>query len=417
VTSRTDARNQSDSTETYEYDTASNLIRFTDRRGKVTRYGYDALNRRTCAAFAVTAGTTCATATYESKLSYTWDKGSRLTQVTDSLVATPITRVFDDLNRLTSETTAQGTVTYTHHTNGGRRATMSVPNQSQVSYSYDGMERLSQISQGTASVGFGYDSLNRRANLTLPNGITMTYGYDTAGQLTGLTYSLSGSNIGQLTYAYDPVGQQVTLSGSYARTGLPTATTSTPTYDTENRLTGWNGATLTYDANGNLTSDGTNSYQWNGRNRLVTINNGTTATFTYDGLGRRTSKALGGTTTSFLYDGLNPVQEQVGGSASANLLTGGLDEYFTRTDSSGARLVNTAGEVIAKMAQADDGSIALEFLGRDGQQRAHLGLESSGHPFLRLIPENGPETILAMDHRTNVASIMLANRAIGGGVL
>jgi RHS Repeat len=47
--------------------------------------------------------------------------------------------------------------------------------------------------------------------------------------------------------------------GSLTRVGTPQAITSA-TYDAANQLTNWNGVTLTYDANGNLTNDGTNTY-------------------------------------------------------------------------------------------------------------------------------------------------------------
>jgi hypothetical protein len=49
------------------------------------------------------------------------------------------------------------------------------------------------------------------------------------------------------------------------------------------------------------------------------------------------SKTIGSTATSSFYDGLNPVQELHLGAPSANTITGlGIDEYFQRTDSSGA---------------------------------------------------------------------------------
>ncbi len=95
---------------------------------------------------------------------------------------------------------------------------------------------------------------------------------------------------------------------------------------------------MTYDLNGNLTSDGVNTYEWDARNQLSTINRGATATFQYDALGRRSSKTVTGAVTGFLYDGINVVQELSGGTPSANLLTGlGVDEIFTRTDSAGTQ--------------------------------------------------------------------------------
>jgi RHS repeat-associated protein len=172
--------------------------------------------------------------------------------------------------------------------------------------------------------------------LTLPDGIVVNYGYDQASELTGLTYSLSGNVLGNLTYAYDADGRRVQMGGSWARTGMPNPTTSTAVYNVDNELTNWNGATLAYDANGNMTSDGTNTYTWDARNQLASIAGNFTASFQYDPFGRRLGKTINGSTTNFLYDGMNPVQELAGGSPSANLLTGlGVDEDFQRTDLTG----------------------------------------------------------------------------------
>jgi YD repeat-containing protein len=107
-------------------------------------------------------------------------------------------------------------------------------------------------------------------------------------------------------------------------------------YNADNSQTKFNGNSLSYDANGNLTGDGTNTYTWDARNHLTQIAQGrtTTATFVYDGFGRRMRKTLSGTATQFLYDGWNPVQELNGSNGVvANLMTGlRIDEYFTRTD-------------------------------------------------------------------------------------
>ena len=83
---------------------------------------------------------------------------------------------------------------------------------------------------------------------------------------------------------------------------------------------------MTYDNNGNLISltdvDGTTDYTWNARNQLTDISGPSmTASFVYDGLGRREMKTIGGSTTEFLYDGVNPVQETDGVNVLANMLT------------------------------------------------------------------------------------------------
>jgi hypothetical protein len=93
-----------------------------------------------------------------------------------------------------------------------------------------------------------------------------------------------------------------------------------------------------YDTNGNLVSDGVNTYTWNARDELVAISGAVIASFAYDALGRRISKSIAGVETKYLYNGLNMVQELSNGSPTADLLTGlGIDEIFSRTDANGAR--------------------------------------------------------------------------------
>jgi RHS repeat-associated protein len=224
---------------------------------------------------------------------------------------------------------------------------MSVSGQTAINYTFDNANRLTQISQGSGNVSFGYDNDSRRTSLTLPNGVSMNYGYDAASQLTSITYKNGSTTIGNLTYAYDLAGRRTGVGGSYARTNAPQAA-SAASYNVNNQLTAWKGASLMYDANGNLTSDGTNTYIWNARNQLVSISGGTSASFQYDPFGRRVSKTIGGT-MQYLYDGVNPVQELSGTTASANLLAGGVDEYFQRTDSAGARsfLTDALGSTLA----------------------------------------------------------------------
>jgi RHS repeat-associated protein len=143
--------------------------------------------------------------------------------------------------------------------------------------------------------------------------------------------------LGDLTYEYDKNGNRIKTGGSFARTGIPQAVSSTA-YNAANHQTTFADKTLTYDNNGNLQTitdaSGTTTYTWNARNHLVGISGpGVSATFVYDGLGRREKKTINGNLTEFLYDGLNPVQETSGATILANVLPGlAIDEFLTRTD-------------------------------------------------------------------------------------
>jgi RHS repeat-associated protein len=224
---------------------------------------------------------------------------------------------------------------------------MAVAGQPIVNYTYDTLDRLTNIAQGSSSVGLQYDSASRRQSVTLPNGVIVANAYDAAGHINGVTYQKGANILGNLSYVYDGVGRSSGLSGSLARAGLPGAVNSA-NYDAANRLTNWGGQVLSYDANGNLTGDGLNIYNWNGRNQLSSITGSANASFAYDPLGRRVSKSVGAATTGYLYDGLNVVQELSGTSPMANLLSGGLDEVFRRTDSSASSfLTDPLGSTVA----------------------------------------------------------------------
>lgn len=125
------------------------------------------------------------------------------------------------------------------------------------------------------------------------------------------------------------------------------------TFNAANEMTAFNGTALSYDGNGNLTGDGTNTYSWDARNHLTAIAGPVDASFVYDAFGRRAAKTLSGVTTEFLYDGLNPVQELNGNippTPTAELLTGlEIDEYFTSTDTSGTMnfLADALGSAMA----------------------------------------------------------------------
>ncbi len=204
-------------------------------------------------------------------------------------------------------------------------------------------------------VSIDYDALGRRTRLTLPNAVSTEYQYDAASRPTALIYRTATTTLGDLTYQYDAAGNRTRVGGSFARTLLPDPV-APATYDPANRQLTFGGQTLTYDANGNLTSDGVNVYTWDARDRLVEINGASvTASFAYDALGRRRNKVVNGTSAQFLYDGLNPVQE-IGTPGTATFLTGlGIDEYLTRTDALGTRslLSDGLGSTVALTNDAD----------------------------------------------------------------
>jgi RHS repeat-associated protein len=316
---RKDALNRQ---ETYMYDPAGNLTTFTDRKTQPATFQYDALNRRTRADYADGSFTT-----------FTYDAIGRLSRATDSLSGTS-DFFYDNLDRLFLEVTPQGAVAYEYDAIG-RRTKMTVAGQAPVTYQYDAASRLTQVAQGSLIVGLGYDAAGRRTSLTYPNGTSTSYAYDNASRLTTITHNGPSGVIEDLTYTYDAAGNRISQTRANGTASLLPTAVSSATYDTANEQTQFAGATLTYDQNGNLTGDGTNTYTWDARNRLVAISGGTTASFSYDALGRRVSKTVNGVATQYLYDRQNVTQELQSGTIVATYVRSlSIDEPFIRQSGS-----------------------------------------------------------------------------------
>jgi RHS repeat-associated protein len=142
--------------------------------------------------------------------------------------------------------------------------------------------------------------------------------------------------------------------GVFARTGLPQPVTSA-SYDAANELLQWNGQLFSYDVNGNMTSDGVNTFTWDARNQLSQINS---TTFQYDAFRRRIKNAAG---TNMLYDGPDSVQELSGTTPIANRITGSIDEFFSRADGTGSYtpLADAIGNVIGLVSSS--GSVTTQY--------------------------------------------------------
>lgn len=316
---RKDALNR---TESYQYDLAGNLTTFTDRKNQVTNFQYDAWNRRNQATYA------------DATTTFTYDTVGRLVKANDSAPgAGTISFSYDVLNRLIQETTGQGTVAYQYDVLG-RRIQMMANGQQPTTYQYDAASRLTRVQQGSLFAALGYDNANRRISLDYSNGTTTSFAYDFASRLTNITHNGPAGIIEALTYTYDAAGNRFSANRANGTASLLPAAVASAAYDAANEQTQFAGATLTYDANGNLINDGVNVYQWDARNRLAGITGGTTASFAYDPLGRRASKTVNGVSTQFAYDGNDIAGEIGGGAVGASYLRSlTIDEPFIRQTS------------------------------------------------------------------------------------
>ncbi|MBQ9144921.1 MAG: RHS repeat-associated core domain-containing protein [Clostridia bacterium] len=218
----------------------------------------------------------------------TWETDSRILSHQykigeQDVVSTAIS--YDDLKRPTQKTHTVNSIPF--------RKTLTY-NRSRVRSVID-----SKDTSTVAHTSYVYNSLGRIFSETENvSGKTTTYKYDILGRLTRENNQALNKTY---RYTYDAAGN-VTQKQTYAYTTVVTLpetaeTTETFAYDSvhPDRLSAYNGTSLTYDQQGCPTSLNGKTLTWTkGKLTRVSSTNAqgtTTYSFTYDGYGRRVNKA------------------------------------------------------------------------------------------------------------------------------
>lgn len=287
--------------EQYLYDNEGNRTSFRKRDGRVLGFSYDALNRMLHKGGPI------------GDVDYTYDAEGHQVTAKFSTGGEGITNVYNGFGELASTTSNMGgtarTLSYLYDADGNR-IRLTHPDGVYFTTVFDDVDRTFDSYWNTAAgqayfLAIRYDAAGRRTFKTGGNSNT-GYGYDGLSRLTALSQNFAGGS-GNLTqtYGFNPASQLTTETRSddaYAWNGAvavnrPYATNGLNQYTTAGP------ASFTYDANGNLTSDGANSYGYDAENRLTSSSNGTS--LSYDPLGRLWRVVKGTSDTRFLYDGDN----------------------------------------------------------------------------------------------------------------
>ena len=228
------------------------------------------------------------------KTSYTYDIDNRVTEMQFDDSQHKIAYTYDELGRIKKRALTNGTAGYTTtytFVAGGYGTNSTTP-------------LVAGITQGTGSnamnFAYAYDS---RGNITSEtrNGKATTYTYDALGQLIRVNDphdTTAGASGTTWVYNYDR-GGNITSKSYYAyTTGTPGTAVDTITYsytdsNWKDKLTAYDGQTITYDAIGNPLNDGTWTYTWEkGRQLRQMSKSGMTVEFKYDHNGLRTQKKV-----------------------------------------------------------------------------------------------------------------------------
>jgi RHS repeat-associated protein len=303
--------------EQYSYDANGNVLTRRTRAGETLTFVYDALNRLTSKVVPERSGLP---ATHTRDIHYGYDLRGRPSYARfDSPSGEGLAYVFDALGRMTSETLVMDGVSRTL-TSGydvtGTRTSLTHPDGNYINYYRDAGSRLYYAAlngnplfyppyNADGSVNWLYRWQSNIANWGSGDAAT-DLNFDPVGRLASIGQHLAGSSYDSTTtFSYNPASQisattrdndayawngGVNIDRSYTANGL-------------NQYSAVAGAGFGYDANGNLTSDGTNLYTYDIENRLVSRSGGGSASLRYDPLGRLYEVSGGSGTIRFLHDG------------------------------------------------------------------------------------------------------------------
>jgi len=165
-----------------------------------------------------------------------------------------------------------------------------------------------------------------------------TYSYDQFDRLAGSNQN-NGASV--YSYTYDRFGNRWQQSGPFTFTASFTGNNPANPQN-NNRVDGYS-----YDAAGNMTSDGFHSYAYDAENRIVAVDQHNTASYTYDAEGRRVVDQSG----ALLYDLDDHAFDVIGGGLHRQevYIPGGRHlatyvantTYFTHTDHLGTERMRT----------------------------------------------------------------------------
>nr|WP_303902818.1 RHS repeat-associated core domain-containing protein [Thiohalomonas denitrificans] len=313
----------------YTHDAAGNVLSKTDAKGQITNYTYDALNRPTRVTHA--AGTVDI---------YTYDTApngiGRLASLTDSSGRTAFE--YDRHGRTTARHQsiqvegAEHTLTTRYQYNSsGQLVGLTYPSGLEVDYGYANGQIVEVTVNGETLLSQAdYEPFGPVSGWTWSNGQHAVRGYDLDGRLIRqslgpdqreLSYDVVGNitaingTVTDSVFAYDDLDRLASandpdynLSWEYDANGnriyqTDSLTGNSTDYSIDtasNRLQAVGGTPYQHDANGNLLQDGSHNYQYNARDRLVSVDQGATGEYLYNALGQRVYK------WAMLESGANP---------------------------------------------------------------------------------------------------------------
>lgn len=341
-------------------DAAGNVLTRRTRGGDMFAYTYDALNRLDVEDVPYSA----------TDIDYSYDLAGRLTSVADETGS--IAHGYDSAKRLETVTRPDmKTVSYQYDA-AGNRTRLTWPDSFYITNDYDELNRITHIREngGLPLATYEYDDLSRPSLVTFNNGngASVTYVWQPDdNDLDAVSHTFGGGASVAFDYLYNQVNQRASLTVSDDQYLWRPTSARNDAYvpNNLNQYSSISGVALAYDGNGNLTGDGTNSYTFDAKNRLIAASTTSgSANYDYDAFDRRVAKIVGAITTKFLLDGIMEIAEYDGADTLLRryVYGPGITAPIAEIDSSGAKKFLHGDAIGSIVAVTDDlGAVAHRY--------------------------------------------------------
>jgi|GEM_PF-3148428 len=325
----------------FEYDKNGNILQVLKNNTEITNYEMDPdLNQVAKETYPTVNGV-------RNTLQYEYDPSGRVTAISHSLLgAKPISFKYDPSGKATDMTGVNGQSAAHMYDETGllKKIFVNDGSRAYVTYNeYNEIGMLASMRQETIDGNmlyfdtFIYDPNGNLTDIRYMDGSRVSYSYDTSNQLrTERQFNSSGVLVSSIAYEYDFLGNRKQMTRNNVTTIYD--------YDKANQLKSIGTRVISHDDQGNLTSDGIHTYQYNADHELTLVRNTNGATigaYEYNHEGKRTKKVAGGKTETYYYhssdlsyitDGNNKLRYHFTRNAMGQLLT--------LTDHTGASPVN-----------------------------------------------------------------------------
>jgi RHS repeat-associated protein len=295
----------------YVYDGHGNVIQETDPMGNATSRTFDANDNLLTETNAL--GQT---------RSYTYDSANNPLTITDPLGNT-VTSTYNSQNQPLSITDPNNhTQTFAYDANGNL-LTMADAIGNTTKKVYSGGLQISTTDPLGHTINYGYDGFGNLISASDPAGTVTTYSYDANGNRLSQSVTrttVSGPQTLNTQYVFD-------AGSNLVKTTLPDGSTVQKSYDPTGRVSS------TTDELGRTTSY---AYDNQGHLTTATYPDGTLGVSHYDANGNRTGfTAPSGVTSSFIYDALNRVTAVNASTGSSSTSYDSVGRIISTTNPNG----------------------------------------------------------------------------------